>query len=123
MTPKTLLLRHVHPNFIQNGRISSQAFRPTSKDNNKLSVDDGDRVKPEESYDNYTSYENRKSAGVVAITVVECEQIDLAVRPDTLEFNLSHCLIVFPKLSRGQLERKAKILRRNTEARGWLYHP
>lgn len=34
-----LLHRQVHPNWIRDGRITSQAFRPTKKDDNKLSID------------------------------------------------------------------------------------
>jgi len=33
-----LLLRQVHPNFIVESRITSQAFLPTEKDEKKLSV-------------------------------------------------------------------------------------
>ena len=44
MTPDTLLLRQIHPSFIQYGRVTSRAFRPTAKDEFLLSVDDGDRV-------------------------------------------------------------------------------
>ena len=43
MTPDTLLLRQIHPGFIQGGRVTSQAFRPTPKDEFLLSVDNGDR--------------------------------------------------------------------------------
>ena len=33
MTAATLLLRQVHPNFVQNGFASSIAFRPNDTDN------------------------------------------------------------------------------------------
>jgi len=38
MTENTLLLRQVHPSFVQDGKITSQVFRPTPKDENKLSM-------------------------------------------------------------------------------------
>lgn len=47
MTPQTQLLRQIHPNFVQAGRVTSQAFRPTPKDENHLSVYDGDQIQPE----------------------------------------------------------------------------
>ena len=40
MNSKTILLRQIHPIWIQQGRVTSQAFRPTPKDENKLSVFD-----------------------------------------------------------------------------------
>ena len=42
MTPDTLLLRQIHPSFMQYGRVTSLAFRPTPKDEGFLSVGDGD---------------------------------------------------------------------------------
>jgi hypothetical protein len=54
MQSDTLLLRQIHPGFIQNGRVTSQAFRPTPKDKKKLSVYDGDKIDPEAAYRHYT---------------------------------------------------------------------
>jgi len=42
MNDQTLLLRQVHPNFLPDGELSSQAFYPFPKDNGRLSVYDGD---------------------------------------------------------------------------------
>ena len=39
---ETLFLRQIHPTFVQNGRPTSQAFRPTPKDENQLSVYNGE---------------------------------------------------------------------------------
>ena len=44
MTSETLLLRQIHPSFVQKGRVTSQAFRPTPKDEHLLSVDNGDKI-------------------------------------------------------------------------------
>jgi|GEM_PF-2366173 len=33
-----LLFRQVHPSFVRDGRVGSQAFRPTPKDKKMLSV-------------------------------------------------------------------------------------
>lgn len=49
MTEATLLLRQIHPTFIQYGRVTSQAFRPTPKDEDQLSVDNGDMITAEEA--------------------------------------------------------------------------
>ena len=50
MNNETLLLRQIHPSFIQAGHITSQAFRPTPKDQNKLSVYDGDQISAEDAW-------------------------------------------------------------------------
>ena len=62
MSGATLLWRQVNPHWVRAGRVTSQVFKPTKKDNNKLSVDDGDLVSAEEAYRTYT--ENYPSAGV-----------------------------------------------------------
>ena len=75
MQAETLLLRQVHPSFVQDGRPSSQAFVPTKKDDFKLSVYNGDKTEPERSWKHYTTELKRESAGVIAVTspiIPEC---------------------------------------------------
>ncbi len=45
-----LLFRQVNPNWIREGRVSSQAFRPMPKDEGLLSVDRGSMTTPEASF-------------------------------------------------------------------------
>lgn len=120
MTPETMLLRQVHPQFIQEGRISSQVFKPTPKDENLLSVYDGDQITAERAWLHFTSELKFSSVGVVAVTVGECHGQDLTVRPDPEPFP-EHVVIDFSGCSRGQLEKKSKRLRDIAESRGWLY--
>jgi hypothetical protein len=54
MTGATFLLRQVHPSFVQAGRVTSQAFRPTPKDRSLLSVYDGDQITPEAAWIHFT---------------------------------------------------------------------
>ena len=72
MNSETLLLRQVHPSFVQNGRITTQAFTPTLRDQNRLSVYDGDLIEAEPAWIHYTSILDLQSIGVVAVTVAEC---------------------------------------------------
>ena len=72
MTPDTLLLRQIHPSFIQDGRVTSQAFRPTPKDEFLLSVDDGDRVSADASWQRFIANPACKSVGVQAVSQAEC---------------------------------------------------
>lgn len=122
MNANTLLYRQVHPSWIQNGRITSQAFRPTPKDEKRLSVYDGDQITAEAAWQHYTNGLGHTSAGVLAVTVEECDNLELPVVPDPATFQ-EHTLIDFSAFSRSQIETKAKILRANADLRGWQYDP
>ena len=120
MNEKTLLLRQVHPSFMQDGQITSQVFRPTPKDENKLSVYDGDMIAPEASHEHFCRHANCTSCGVMAISQEECNSQDLSVREERNPYP-EHCTIDFSTLSKGQIEKKAKLLKRFAENRGWLF--
>jgi hypothetical protein len=120
MTGATLLLRQVHPSFVQAGRVSSQAFRPTPKDRSLLSVYDGDQIGAEAAWNHYTTVLELASVGAVAITVSECSAEGLSARPDPDPFP-EHVVIDFKGLTENQCEKKSKKLRAKAEARGWLY--
>jgi hypothetical protein len=116
----TLLLRQIHPGFVQDGRPSSQAFRPTPKDEQKLSVYDGDQITPADAFDHYTKDLMLGSSGVLAVTLAECETLELPVTPDPTPFP-EHALIDFSVHGKSATEKKAKQLKAKAEARGWLY--
>jgi hypothetical protein len=63
VTDETVLFRQIHPIFVQNDRVTSQAFRPTQKDEGKLSVYDGDMISSEDSWKHHTGL-GLESAGV-----------------------------------------------------------
>lgn len=120
MNLKTLLLRQVHPCFVQDGKITSQAFRPTPKDEKKLSVYDGDKISPEKSYNHYCCQAGCTSHGVMAVSNEECATQELTVIEDGIPFP-EHCSICFDNFSKSQIEKKAKRLKRFAEERGWLF--
>jgi hypothetical protein len=120
MTEATLLLRQVHPSFIQAGRVTSQAFRPTPKDELLLSVYDGDQISAEESWRHFTNQEHCRSAGVLAVTVGECTIEALPTRL-AQELFPQHAVIDFAGLSYNQIEKNGKKLKARAEVRGWLY--
>jgi hypothetical protein len=68
MPENTFLYRQVHPSWVQAGRITSQVFKPTPKDENKLSAYDGDRISAEKAWIHYTRELSLSSCGVVAVT-------------------------------------------------------
>lgn len=120
MTPDTLLLRQIHPSFVQDGRVTSQAFRPTPKDEYLLSVDDGDRVTAEVAWQRFTSNPDCKAVGVQAISHAECQAQALPVIVDGVP-HPEHCAIDFTALDKKAIEKKAKLLRTHAQARGWLF--
>jgi len=120
MNDNTLLLRHIHPAFVQQGRITSQAFRPTPKDEQRLSVYDNDQITPQSSYKHYTEKLKLDSVGVMGVSVTECKALALSVEPDPTPFP-EHVLIDFSAHPKKAVETKAKQLRAKAEIRDWLY--
>lgn len=122
MNPNTLLHRQVSPGFIHNGQVSSQVFRPTPKDENKLSVYNGDLITAEKAYNHFCKQLNYNSVGVMAVTQAECASQSLSVVEDKIPFP-EHCHINFEGLSKSQVEKKAKYLKSYAESRGWQFRP
>ena len=122
MNSDTLLHRQVHPTFIRNEEVTSQAFSPTPKDNNRLSVYDGDLIDAARAWAHYTGTLGFVSDGVVAVSVSECRSIELSVSSDPTDY-AEHALIEFGELSRRQSSTKSKRLSRYANVRGWLFRP
>ena len=120
MTPRTLLLRQIHPNFVQADRVTSQAFRPTPKDQNKLSADDGDRISPEAAWKRFVENPDCRSVGVMAIGHAECVDKSLEVIADGDPYP-EHVSIDFKDFKTSQIEKIAKRLALQARARGWLF--
>lgn len=120
MNNETLLLRQVHPSFIQAGRITSQVFRPTPKDENQLSVYDGDQINAESAWKHFTSEPACSSAGVMAVTQGQCLNLELVVIADGVPFP-EHVSIDYSAFAKSEIEKKAKVLKGHAQARGWLY--
>lgn len=120
MNNETLLYRQVHPLFVHAGEVTSQVFRPTPKDEGKLSVYDGDLIAPDESWRHYTSQLGLPSCGVLAVSVAECEALGLSVESDPVPYP-AHAVIVFEGLSRSARERKSDGLRKAAISRGWRH--
>lgn len=120
MNSGTLLHRQVHPSWVQQGRVTSQVFRPTPKDQKRLSVYDGDQITAEVAWKYHTAHLGYQSAGVLAVTMAECTAQQLDVVPDPQPFP-EHVVIDFSGFAEDQVKRKAKHLRAAAEMRGWQY--
>lgn len=122
MNAETLLLRQINPSWVQNNRVTSQAFRPTPKDANLLSAYNGDLTTPERAWQHFTAQLAHASIGVYAVTHAECSALQLAARPDITEFH-EHAVIDFTGVGSSAAEKKSKVLRNHAQDRGWLYQP
>lgn len=120
MNSETLLLRQIHPDFVQQGRPTSQAFRPTPKDENQLSVYNGAMISASASWHHYTETLKFESAGVMALSCAECSTEQLNVIEDGVPFP-EHCSIDFSGLNKSEVERKSKKLAAFAKNRDWRF--
>lgn len=121
MNNETMLLRQVNPLFVVEGRLTSQIFRPTDKDDKRLSVYDGDLISPEDSWDHFTTSLGFRSKGVLGVTVDECESSNLTAEPDNEPFP-EHAIISFESCeTKGAIRTAGKKLNKYAAERYWLY--
>lgn len=127
MENATILHRQIHPSFIigkqisaQVFEISSQVFTPTEKDEEKLSVYNGDKFTPQESFEHFT--EEFDSAGTVSVSVEECDHEELPSVENNDPFD-GHCYIDFAELSKNQIKKKAQKLKAHAMKRGITFLP
>lgn len=123
--PEELLYRQVHPSFIQAERPSSQAFKPTPKDEKLLSVARGSMTDPVSAHDLHVRAKGLQSAGTWAISVAEAQAEDLPTFPDPLTAPVgdpAHALVDFTAQSNSQVNTKGSRLAAKARDRGRL-HP
>jgi len=118
---ETLLLRQIHPNFVQDGRPADLAFRP-SKDDNMLSVYNGAMIAAAASWHHYTVTLNLKSVGVMALSCAELASEKLNVIEDRDPFP-EHCSVDFSGLRGSEVKMKSKKLAAYAKNRDWLFQP
>lgn len=130
--PDDLVYRQIHPSHAPDGKPSSQAFNPTSKDEGMLSVDDSRLVTAEDSWNHFTKNLGFQSAGTWAVSFDEIEgSCGLVLLKDPLDDpenpslkNPAHCLIDFNGLaSKGEKKRWAQQLAIIASARGNQFQP
>lgn len=121
MTGETPLWRQVNPRWIREGRVTSQLFKPTRRDDNKVSVDNGDLVSAEEAHRSFA--ERYGSVGVLAVSAGECAIQELVVVPDPQENRPAHTTIDFSGLTASRTKKAAERLRDDAVRRGWQYQP
>lgn len=125
-----LLLRQIHPSWIQEDEVSTAAFTPesvttlafkaTKEHNFKLSTAHQEMIGAEEAWERHTQQLGRTSVGVMAVSVDECHAQELPAIHDRYEFE-DHVSIDFNGLSNGKRDRKASALRTAAQQRGWQF--
>lgn len=113
-----LLHRQVHPSFVRNGRLSSQAFKPNSQDAGQLSVSRDALATAKMAYERYIA-RGRPSCGVWSVTVQECGQVGVMAYQDPLPDDEAHALVDFAALpTKSQWEKVSDKLAAFARARG-----
>lgn len=125
--PEEHLFRHVHPSWVKDGEPTSQAFKPTPKDDSKLSTARSTLATVEDAFFHHTRLLGRAATGTWAVTVTEVEAVPISLTayadpvtepvPDP-----AHAYIEFPAEPRKTIETKAKLLLAAARERGRL-HP
>jgi len=121
MTPETPLLRQINHVYVSGKQPSYLAFRPQTKDNHLLSVDNGDMVTAKDSLERFISNTGCHSIGVLAVTYGECVSESLPVIEDGQPYS-AHCSVNFSGLDKKMINSKSKLLWEMANRRGWLYH-
>jgi hypothetical protein len=116
-----ILYRQVHPNWVEDGVPSYLAFRPTTKDEGQLSVDQGSLITAEDAYRQHTTIRKLKSAGTWAVTVGEADGAALKSFDDHEDDPPAHGFIDFRGLGKREAQRNAAILAARAHKRGRLY--
>jgi hypothetical protein len=117
-----LLHRQVHPSWVDDGQPSSQAFRPTPKDEGMLSIACASLSTAAEAFEHHTQTLGLLSAGTWAVSVGEVSEVGLTAYADPLPDQQAHGLVDFRTLGRKAAETKSRILRARAHQRGRL-HP
>jgi hypothetical protein len=112
------LLRQVHPSWIQAGKPTSQAFRPTAKDDGLLSVSRGSKTTAAAAFDLHTRVKGLQSVGVWGILVSHCADARLDVHEDPLTepfLDPAHAVIDFTGLNDKEVRAKSQLLKAMAE--------
>jgi len=120
--PNEILMRQVHPNMMQEGRLWSGAFTPTEADKGLLSADRDSVITPKDAYERYLQAKKLTQAGGTwGVSVGEFKSIGLLCYADELTENKAHALVDYA--ARGAEKRKGlgKLAYAKATARGRLY--
>lgn len=116
--PDEQLLRQVHPSWIQAGKPTSQAFRPTAKDAGLLSASRGAKTTAAAAFELHTRAKGCHSVGVWSVFVAHCSEVGLHAHEDPLQEPVpdpAHVVIDFRGLSDKDMRAKSQLLKAHAE--------
>lgn len=116
--PDEQLFRQVHPSWIQAGRPTSQAFKPTPKDQGMLSVSRGSKTTASAAFELHTRANGMLSIGVWGFRVVDCADIALNVYEDPVLAPVpdpAHSVVDFSPYGEKDSRAKAQLLKARAE--------
>lgn len=122
------LLRQIRPEWLHDGRPSSQNFQPMPKDHGLLSVSASTLTTAAASFEHFVGH-GGASCGVMAVTVSECAELGLPAHHDPIPAgerfgpDPAHSIVDFRTFGDRQTRKLAKSLRAMAVARGWAYQP
>ncbi|HOY80018.1 MAG TPA: hypothetical protein PLN33_19555 [Hyphomonadaceae bacterium] len=118
--PEEVMLRQVHPNFVQEGRPASRAFRPNSDDSGLFSSDRSAIVTPQQAYEAY-QHKDRATGGCWGVTIDEYSALNLDSYSDPLVDNGAHALVDFTPHEERLWRSLSKRIHKAAQDRGCLF--
>ena len=116
-----VLLRQVHPTWRNDdGTVTRQVFKPTPKDEGRLSVDRSSKISAEAAFDAHQQLGS--STMVLGVAVGEIDDSGSSAYDDPVADKPAHAYIDFTGLARKQVDGLAAQLRDFAVVRGVL-HP
>lgn len=117
-----LLMRQLHPNNIQEGRLWSGAFTPTKADAGHLSADRDSIISPKDAYERYLKAKALMQAGGTwGVSINEFAMLGLDCYADAIPGNDAHTLVDFAAKGADREKGLGKIAASKASARGRLY--
>lgn len=112
------LFRQVHPDWIQAGRPTSQAFRPSPKDEGLLSVARGSKTTAAAAFELHTQRRSLRSVGVWGFRLRDCSEIGLDAYDDPVATPVpdpAHAVVDFLSLGHNDIRAKSQLLKARAE--------
>ena len=104
------------------GEADFPTIEPTAKDEDRLSLYDGDRIAAEGAWRHYTEEQGFSSVGVISVTPTECHGAGVRVIADGRPYP-EQVTVDFEGLSRKAIQTAASALSMAARERGWQYGP
>lgn len=117
-----LLMRQLHPNNIQEGRLWSGAFTPTKADAGHLSSDRDSIISPKDAYERYLRAKAlTQGGGTWGVSINEFVALGLECYADSIPGNDAHALVDFAAKGAEKEMALGKLAASKASVRGRLY--